>query len=74
MHRRPGMRCIRWFVVVAVGSLAGGCLSMIIPEHHPSTQTDAGATMGGDTSGTGGDGATALDAGSDLAEVDGGSP
>jgi hypothetical protein len=60
------MRCIRWLVLVAVGSVAGGCLSMIIPEHHPSTASDAGASAGDDlgAAGTGGNGATGgLDAG-----------
>ncbi|HEY2746393.1 MAG TPA: hypothetical protein VGL86_17295 [Polyangia bacterium] len=68
------MRCIRWVVFVAVGSLAGGCLSMIIPEHHPATELDMGAGLGGDASGTGGNAATPLDAGSDLGDVDGGAP
>jgi len=55
------MRCIRWFVLVAVGSLAAGCLSMVIPEHHASAGADAGAAAGGDdmgSNGTGGNGAT----------------
>ena len=66
------MRCIRWFVLVAVGSLAGGCLSMIIPEHHA---IGAVAGVGADdlgSAGTGGSGATgATDGGT---EADGGGP
>lgn len=68
------MRCIRWVVLAALGSLAGGCLSMIIPEHHPATEVDMGTALGGDTSGTGGNAATAMDAGTDLGDVDGGAP
>ena len=66
------MRCIRWVVFVAVGSLAGGCLSMIIPEHHPDEVVDMGSGVGGDASANGGNGATATDAGGDLGDADGG--
>ena len=61
------MRCIRWFVLVAVGSLGAGCLSLVIPEHHASMGSDAGASAGSDdlgAAGTGGNGTGAgLDAG-----------
>jgi hypothetical protein len=67
MQMPQPMRCIRWLVLVAVGSVASGCLSMIIPEHHPSTASDAGASAGSDdlgAAGTGGNGASGdLDAG-----------
>ena len=73
MQRELRMRCIRWVVLVAIGSLAGGCLSMIIPEHHPGEDADMAMSMGAGTSGTGGDGATTA-AGGDLGGTDGGGP
>ena len=67
MHCPRACAGIRWFVLVAVGSLSAGCLSLVIPEHHASMGSDAGASAGSDdlgTDSTGGNGATAgMDAG-----------